>query len=98
MHRVPLQRATARVGWDSPLVNASVDARYEGINHALGGRAMTPYTLFDLDARREVIPGATLFVDVENLFNRRYTANWTGPLEQLGLPRTIRVGVSAHSL
>ena len=98
VNRVPLQRATARVGWDSPLVNASVDARYEGINHALGGRAMTPYTLFDLDARREVIPGATLFVDVENLFNRQYTANWTGPLEQLGLPRTIRVGVSAHSL
>jgi outer membrane cobalamin receptor len=97
VNRVPLQRATARIGWDSPLVNASVDAHYEGINHALGGMAMKPYTLLDLDARREVIPGAALFVDVENLLDRQYTANWAGPLEQLGLPRTVRVGISAHS-
>jgi hypothetical protein len=36
-------------------------------------------------------------VDVENLLDRQYTANWAGPLEQLGLPRTVRVGISAHS-
>jgi len=98
VNRVPLQRASTRVSWTALRGSASAIVRYEGSNHALGGKAMSPYTLVDLDARHEVVRGADLFVAVENLFDRQYTANWTGPLEQLGLPRTVRVGISAHSL
>lgn len=96
--RVPLQRASTRVSWTSLRGAASAIVRYEGINHALGGMTMSPYTVVDVDARHEIVRGTELFVGVENLFDRPYTANWTGPLEQLGLPRTVRVGIAAHSL
>lgn len=97
VNRVPLQRASLRGSYDAPIGSAAVIVRYEGTNHALGGAAMAPYTLVDLDLRHALVPGADVFVGVENLFDRRYTANWTGPLEQLGLPRTIRAGASLHS-
>jgi outer membrane receptor protein involved in Fe transport len=58
---------------------------------------MGPYALVDADLRREVVLGTELLLSVQNLFDRQYTANWSGPLESLGLPRTIRVGLAAHS-
>jgi outer membrane receptor protein involved in Fe transport len=98
VNRVPLQKASARIAWDAPRIAAmNLVYRYEGPNHALGGTAMAPYALVDLDIRREIILGTELLVSVQNLFDRAYTANWAGPLESIGLPRTIRVGVAAHS-
>ena len=98
VNRVPLQRASLRASYDASIGSASAIVRYEGTNHALGGAAMAPYTLVDVDVRHALVPGADVFVGIENLFDRQYTANWTGPLEQLGLPRTIRAGASLHSL
>lgn len=98
VNRVPLQKASARITWDAPeIALVNVVYRYEGPNHALGGREMGPYALLDVDLRREIERGTALFVAVQNLFDRAYTANWSGPLEAVGLPRTIRAGVSAHS-
>ncbi|HET9776627.1 MAG TPA: hypothetical protein VFP77_08700, partial [Gemmatimonadaceae bacterium] len=71
--------------------------RYEGPNHALGGARLAPYGIFDLDARREIRRGAEIFAAAENLFDRQYTVNFQGVLESLGLPRTIRGGISLRS-
>lgn len=98
VNRVPLQKASARVTWSAPRVaTLNVVYRYEGPNHALGGTPMGPYALVDVDVRREIVSGTELLLSAQNLFDRQYTANWAGPLESVGLPRTIRVGVAAHS-
>jgi iron complex outermembrane receptor protein len=98
VNRVPLQRGSARLSFDSPEI-ATVNAifRYEGPNHALGGARMSPYGVLDLDARHEIRRGTDIFASVENLFDRQYTVNFQGPLESIGLPRTIRGGMSLRS-
>ncbi len=98
VNRVPLQKASARITWDAPdIALLNVVYRYEGPNHALGGTAMGSYALVDLDLRREMVHGTELLLSVQNLFDHAYTANWSGPLESTGLPRTVRAGVVAHS-
>jgi outer membrane receptor protein involved in Fe transport len=98
VNRVPLQKGTARVTWLEPHIGVlNVLYKYEGPNHALGGSAMGPYALVDVDLRREIVHDTELLVSVQNLFDRQYTANWSGPLESLGLPRTVRAGIAAHS-
>jgi outer membrane cobalamin receptor len=98
VNRVPLQKASARVTWDDPrIAMLNLIYRYEGPNHALGGTAMGPYALVDVDLRREIVHDTELLVSVQNLFDRQYTANWSGPLESIGLPRTVRAGIAAHS-
>jgi outer membrane receptor protein involved in Fe transport len=98
VNRVPLQRGAARLTYESPRI-ATINAivRYEGPNHALGGARLAPFGLFDLDARREIRPGTEIFAAAENLFDRQYTVNLQGGLESLGLPRTIRGGLSLRS-
>ena len=98
VNRVPLQRGAARITFDSPRF-ATINAlfRYEGPNHALGGARMGPYGVLDLDARREIGRGVDAFAGIENLFDRQYTVNYQGTLESLGLPRTIRGGMSLRS-
>jgi outer membrane receptor protein involved in Fe transport len=98
VNRVPLQRGTARLSYDAPhIASISTIFRYEGPNHALGGTRLAPYGVVDLDIRHELARGAELFVAAENLFDRGYTVNFQGPLESLGLPRTIRGGMSLSS-
>lgn len=99
VNRVPLQRAQGRITYADPrlaMVNAVV--RYEGVSHALGGARLAPFGVLDLDVRREVVRGGTVFAAVENAFDRAYTVNVAGPLQSLGLPRTIRAGVELRSL
>jgi outer membrane receptor for ferric coprogen and ferric-rhodotorulic acid len=71
--------------------------RYEGPNHALSGARLAPFAVVDLDARRELRPGAAVFVSAENVFDRVYTVNFAGALESIGLPRTLRAGVALRS-
>lgn len=98
VNRVPLQKGSARITWESPdIAMMNLIYRYEGPNHALGGKEMGPYALVDLDIRRELVHGTELLFSVQNLFDRQYTANWSGPLESVGLPRTVRAGIVAHS-
>jgi iron complex outermembrane receptor protein len=98
VNRVPLHRAAVRVTYDSPrIVTANVLLRLEGENHALGGARLAPFTVFDADLRREVTRGLDAFLSVENLFDREYVVNVSGPLESIGLPRTVRGGVVLES-
>ena len=71
--------------------------RYEGPNQRAAVHACAPFGVFDLDARREIRPGAEIFAAAENLFDRQYTVNLQGGLESLGLPRTVRGGLSLRS-
>ncbi|MFN2635467.1 MAG: TonB-dependent receptor domain-containing protein [Gemmatimonadaceae bacterium] len=98
VNRVPLQRGSARLTFDSPRV-ATVNGifRYEGPNHALGGARLAPFGVLDLDARRQLRHGTDVFAAAENLFNREYVVNRSGTLESLGLPRTLRAGISFGS-
>ena len=98
VNRVPLQRGAARLSYDAPhIASISTIFRYEGPNHALGGARLAPYGVVDLDIRHELVRGTEVFVAAENLFDRDYTVNFQGPLESLGLPRTIRGGMSLSS-
>jgi outer membrane receptor protein involved in Fe transport len=93
-----LQRAAARVTYDSRWI-ATVDLiyRYEGRNHALGGARLPSFMVFDLNVRRTPVRNTDVFVGVENLFDRQYIVNVSGPLQYVGLPRTLRGGVSLRS-
>ena len=98
VNRVPLQRGSARVTYSSPsIATVNVIYRYEGPNHALGGARLAPFAVVDLDARRQVYANTQLFASIENLFDRQYVVNVSGPLESMGLPRTVRAGVSIDS-
>ncbi len=104
VNRVPLQRVAARLAYDDPRVAAvNLGYRYEGRNHALGGARLAPFATADVDVRRRVAggpgaagpgAGAEVFVAVENLLDRTYVVNVAGPLEYVGLPRTVRAGVA----
>ncbi|MGI8507977.1 MAG: TonB-dependent receptor [Gemmatimonadaceae bacterium] len=98
VNRVPLQRGTARVTYDARGI-AEVGAiyRYEGTSHALGGSPLPSFSVVDVDARREVAAGMEIFLSVENLLDHQYTVNFAGPIELIGLPRTIRGGVTLRS-
>jgi iron complex outermembrane receptor protein len=98
INRVPLQRVSARATYSSPRI-ATLNAvvRYEGRNHTLQGTPLAPFTVFDIDARRELYRGMDLFLSVENLFDRQYPVNYAGPLEYIGLPRTVRAGLLVSS-
>ena len=98
VNRVPLQRVAARVTVDSPrLATLNVVYRYEGRNHALGALELAPFAVVDLDVRRELRRGLGVFASVENLLDREYVVNRAGPLESLGLPRTVRGGLTVRS-
>lgn len=98
VNRVPLQRGTLRATYDDPRsVQLDVIYRYEGTNHALGGHRLGPFSVVDAEARRELLDGVAVFLAVENIFDRVYAVNFSGPLESIGLPRTVRGGLSLQS-
>lgn len=93
--RVPLQRAVVRATLGE-LRRGEVTGiyRHEGTMAALGGASLRAYDVFDLTARRRVADGTDLVLSVENVTDERYLANKQGPFEQIGLPRTVRLGIS----
>jgi outer membrane receptor protein involved in Fe transport len=95
VHRVPLNRwigradlGTARTG------QLRLIYRHEGPMLSLGGSRLPPFDVVDASAEREIARGAGIFLAVENVLDKQYVADRSGPLEQLGLPRTLRLGVS----
>lgn len=98
VNRVPEQRGSARVTYSTPAAGTfNAIYRYEGPSHTLQGVRLAPFAVVDLDARRTVYRGVDLFVGVENLLDRQYPVNFSGTLESIGLPRTIRGGASVRS-
>jgi iron complex outermembrane receptor protein len=93
--RVPQQRQVIRATYRTPQLGAlTVLWRHEGKNSTFNGSQLEPFTVVDVDVRRDLAAGVSAFVAVENVGNRAYQVNLTGTLASLGLPRTTRVGVS----
>lgn len=63
----------------------------------MGGKPLSSFAVVDMDARREFVAGIEIFLSVENLLDHQYTVNFAGPIELIGLPRTIRGGVTLRS-
>jgi len=73
--------------------------KHEGTTTTLQGLPLQPFTVYDLNARREVVPGLRAFVSVENVGDTVYQINQSGTgtaaLISYGMPRTVRVGLEA---
>jgi outer membrane receptor protein involved in Fe transport len=72
--------------------------RHEGVVTTLQGVPLEPYTVFDANYQRSIIPGLNGFVSVENIGNTEYQTALTAVsngIASLGMPRTIRVGLQA---
>jgi iron complex outermembrane receptor protein len=100
INRVPSPRQTIRATYSSSLLGDwTAIWRHEGQTTTLQGFSLDPYSVVDADVRRQVLPGITGFVSVENVGNTRYAINTTAAINgilSLGMPRTIRVGVDVE--
>jgi outer membrane receptor protein involved in Fe transport len=97
VHRVPLNRWIGRVDLGNDRSGElRLIYRHEGPSLSLSGAALKPFDVVDASAEREVAGGVGLFVGIENLLDRKYVADKAGPLDQLGLPMTLRVGISIN--
>ena len=98
--RVPIQKASARASYDSRLLGTwSLLYRYEGSNTTLGNAFTLPaFQVYDASINKEFLPGFSAFLSIENLFDTQYYVTTSGtaalPINQLGLPRTVVLGVS----
>lgn len=91
--RVPQQRQVIRATYATPTVGSLTALwRHEGRNSTFNGTQLDPFTVVDLNYTRELLPGVSGFVSVENVGDVAYQVNISGTLVSLGLPRTIRVG------
>jgi outer membrane receptor protein involved in Fe transport len=96
--RVPLQRAAVRATYTLPaLATFTGICRYEGPSNTIGGVRMGSFTVVDADLRTPALRGTSAFLAVENLLDHSYTVNRAGPLDYLGLPRTVRGGLTVSS-
>ena len=91
--RVPQQRQVIRATYATPVVGSLTALwRHEGKNSTLNGTQLAPFTVVDLNYTRDLLPGVSAFVSVENVGNVAYQVNVSGALVSLGLPRTVRIG------
>ncbi|MEP6832797.1 MAG: TonB-dependent receptor [Gemmatimonas sp.] len=103
INRVPSPRQTLRGTYSSALLGElTVMWRHEGQTTTLGGLALQPFTVVDLNYQREIVRGVRGFVSVENVGDELYEVNKAGAgsatnpyLISVGLPRTFRVGLEA---
>jgi outer membrane receptor protein involved in Fe transport len=70
--------------------------RHEGPTTTLQGVWLEPFTVLDANVQRELLPGFTGVLSVENITNTQYEVNLsaaTNGIASFGLPRTVRLGV-----
>ena len=103
INRVPSPRQTLRGTYTSALLGElTVMWRHEGQTTTLGGLALQPFTVVDLNYQREILRGVRGFVSIENIGDEAYEVNKGGAgstanpyVISVGLPRTFRVGIEA---
>src|SRR5262249_25253000 len=98
INRVPSPKQTVRATYTSSLLGDwTVMARHEGHTTTLQGVWLEPFTVVDANVQRELMPGLSGYVSVENIGNVQYQINLTAAtngIASIGLPRTIRVGMN----
>jgi outer membrane receptor protein involved in Fe transport len=70
--------------------------RHEGPTTTLQGVWLDPFTVLDANVQRELSPGITGVLSVENITNTQYEVNLsaaTNGIASFGLPRTVRLGM-----
>ncbi|HKW47943.1 MAG TPA: TonB-dependent receptor [Gemmatimonadaceae bacterium] len=97
INRVPSPKQTIRATYDSRWFGDwTAIWRHEGTTTTLQGFALDPYTVADATWQRELLPGFTSVVSLENITNAQYEVSTTAAangIASFGLPRTLRVGV-----
>lgn len=104
INRVPSPRQTVRATYTSPMLGEFTAIwRHEGQTTTLGGLALQPFTVVDLNYQREIVRGVRGFISAENIADEKYEVNKAGGgtatnpyLISLGLPRTVRIGLEAY--
>lgn len=95
--RVPMQKQVVRVTYTTSGYGTwTLLGRHEGVTTTFSGAGLEPYTLLDANVQREIVPGLTGFVSLENVTDTEYQVNLSGTIVSLGMPRTVRVGVEAY--
>jgi len=97
INRVPSPKQTIRATYNSRAFGDwTAIWRHEGPTTTLQGVWLEPFSVLDANVQRELLPGFTGFLSVENIANTQYQVNLTAAtngIASLGLPRTVRVGV-----
>jgi|tagenome__1003787_1003787.scaffolds.fasta_scaffold20971093_3 outer membrane receptor protein involved in Fe transport len=97
INRVPSPKQTVRATYSSASYGDwTAIWRHEGHTTTLQGVWLEPFSVLDANVQRELLPGFTGFVSVENITNTAYQVNLTAAsngIASLGLPRTFRVGL-----
>jgi iron complex outermembrane receptor protein len=101
INRVPSPKQTIRASYASGKFGTWTGIwRHEGHTTTLQGAWLDPYTVVDANVQRELVPGITGFVSVENIGDTRYQINLAGTgastLISYGMPRTVRIGLQAY--
>ncbi|MBX6332740.1 MAG: TonB-dependent receptor [Gemmatimonadaceae bacterium] len=93
--RVPLQRAVIRGTYSTAKLGAlTLLWRYEGVSTTFSGARLKSFSVVDANYQRDLLPGTSAFISVENVGDTDYQVNLSGAIVSLGMPRTIRAGVS----
>ena len=97
INRVPSPKQTVRATYSSAAFGDwTAIWRHEGHTTTLQGVWLEPFSVLDANVQRELLPGFTGFVSVENITNTSYQVNLTAAtngIASLGLPRTFRAGL-----
>ena len=97
INRVPSPKQTVRATYSSATFGDwTAIWRHEGHTTTLQGVWLEPFSVLDANVQRELLPGFTGFLSVENITNTAYQVNLTAAtngIASLGLPRTIRAGL-----
>lgn len=97
INRVPSPKQTIRATYGShALGDWTAIWRHEGPTTTLQGVWLEPFSVLDANVQRELLPGFTGFLSIENIANTAYQVNLTAAtngIASLGLPRTLRVGM-----
>jgi outer membrane receptor protein involved in Fe transport len=104
INRVPSPKQTIRGTYSTAMFGDwTAIWRHEGPTTTLQGVWLQPFTVVDANVQRELVPGLSGFVSVENVGDKMYQVNLAGSgtaasplIVSRGLPRTVRVGVEAY--
>jgi outer membrane receptor protein involved in Fe transport len=102
INRVPSPRQTIRATYTNPMLGAITALwKHEGKTTTLQGLWIDPFTVVDANIQRELMPGLLGFVSVENIGDVKFQVNTAAaaggnsPQFFYGMPRTVRVGLTA---
>ena len=97
INRVPSPKQTIRATYSSRMYGDwTAIWRHEGPTTTLQGFWLDPFTVIDANVQRELAPGFTGFVAVENIGDKEYQVSTTAASNgvlSFGMPRTLRMGV-----